>query len=82
MVDCYVRRKHACFLAEFFATRRGGESYLCCFRPLGTEEDSVDRYACRYVTIAATEIQRIVLQPSLPDSTMHLLDTELSGLRE
>ena len=58
VLDDYARLTHSCFLAEFFPKGKG--SYLCCFRPEGGEIDSTNQYACKYVTVSADQIERIL----------------------
>lgn len=80
LLDDYARSAHSCFLTEFFPTGKSEGSYLCCFRPLGTEIDAADRYACKYVAMSADQIESILSSECIPADVAETLDEELAGL--
>lgn len=80
LIDDYARSAHRCFLTEFFPTGKGEGCYLCCFRPLGAEINAANRYACKYVTVSADQIESILSNLCIPTSVAQMLDGELARL--
>src|SRR5207248_11427079 len=81
LFDGYSRAKHNSFLAELFPnTERTG--YFLCFRPVGPNVDSINRYACEYMQLANVDVESVLTNASLPGSITELLDTQLAILNE
>jgi hypothetical protein len=80
LLDDYARSHHQCFLAEMFPTRRSESQYHLCFRPVGVREDSVARYACRYLTVELAELETSANERKLTDLIAQSLDSEISPL--
>jgi hypothetical protein len=79
LFDEYSRKKHHCFIVEFFP-ERGKSGYILCFRPTDGTKDSPNRYAYRYLHIGSGEIQEAAKNNELPASVTELLDKELPSL--
>jgi hypothetical protein len=56
--------------------------YKVCFRPLGADRGSANRYACRYLQIEAAEVDRMTHSGALTVQMQEKLDQELSALRK
>jgi hypothetical protein len=74
LLDKYSRNAHSCFLAEMTSTDEG---YSLCFRPIGGEAKSEERYACRYLVIGIDEARVLSSRRLLTESIASWLDTEL-----
>ena len=79
LIDSYARAQHRCFLAELDI---GADPtvYTLCFRPSSSDRESPNRYACRYLTLAVVEVNRMVSAGSLDEATIDLLKRELLPL--
>jgi hypothetical protein len=84
VLDEYSRRKHNCFVAEFFLSDQVGK-YFVCFRPTGVSSDSVDdpdRYACKYLQFEVEDVKRMRSEESLPVEVAKRLDEALPTILE
>lgn len=79
LLDGYARRKHKCFLAEMDLTRTG-TAFRLCFRPTGVDVKSPNRYACKYLTLDASQVEAMGLKARLTDEVARALDDALSPL--
>jgi len=79
LLDEFARSQHKCFLAEFFPDEMK-RAYVLCFRPAGPKREVLDRYACRYVRIAAQEVPNISAMNALPPELIERLNRELGSL--
>jgi hypothetical protein len=77
MLDEYARSRHRCFLAEMDLNADKAH-YTLCFRPTAVDKGSPNRYACRYLHIAAEKVG--AAGKSLPTSVIEMLDRELPTL--
>ena len=77
LLDKYARSAHSCFLAEMTSTDEG---YSLCFRRIGGNAGSEERYACRYLVIGIGEARRISSGSLLTESVASWLDSELPRL--
>jgi len=80
LLDDYARVQHHAFLAELFLNETKSE-YCSCFRPLGGDESSPDRYASRYLQIAMAEVAIVVEKKVLTATLILELDRELAALK-
>lgn len=80
LLDCYARSKYRCFLAEMNLNRFKA-NYTLCFRPTGGGKDSLDRYACRYLSVGVEVAGTAGQRNALPIAGTEMLDSELSMLR-
>ena len=80
LLNEYSRTRYECVVAEMFLTGDKTQ-YHVCFRPVAADRDSADRYACRYLQIAAEEAERMTALGALTGSLREELDRELSVLR-
>ena len=79
LLDGYARRKHKCFLAEMDLTRTA-TAFRLCFRPTGVDVKSPNRYACKYLTVDASQVEAMGLAEILEDEIARALDDALSPL--
>ena len=77
LLDKYARSAHSCFLAEMTSTDEG---YSLCFRPVRGNEDSEERYACRYLLIGIGEARLLSSSKLLTEGVASWLDSELPTL--
>jgi hypothetical protein len=79
LLDDYARKRHGCFLAEFFLSASQTE-YVVCFRPLTDNTNLPDRYACKYSTIEADAAKAAGKDGVLVSSITCVLDNALAAL--
>ena len=79
LVDKYSRDQHCCFVTEMFLNE-ARTGYTLCFRPIGAEKDSPNRYACRYLHLEIAEVKIAAGEGKLTPSTTESLDKELQVL--
>ena len=79
LLDNYSRERHDCFIAEFFPNAAKTE-YNVCFRPVGSDRDSLNRYSCKYLRIGLAEVAALVESEMLNTHIQEMLDRELTQI--
>jgi hypothetical protein len=79
LLDDYARRKHSCFVSEFF--EKDANVYLACFRPLGNKPCDPSRYACEYIAFDPEQLKESALERSLAVTIRQRLDEVLEKFR-
>jgi len=80
LLDGYARRSYECFVAEFDLDKTESR-YNVCFRPLGSDVNSSNRFACKFVTIDRTDVDGIRAGEMLPDAVADLMNRVLPALK-
>lgn len=79
LLDSFVRTKHNCFVSEFFFVAESG-AYTVCFRPVGVSPEDANRSACKYLQLAAADVERVASESSVPLNVTAALDAGLAML--
>ena len=79
LLDDYARKRHGCFLAEFFLDCEQTE-YVVCFRPVAGNTNLQDRHACKYLRIEADAARAAGKAAALLPSITCVLDNALAAL--
>ena len=79
LIDEYSRDQHRCFVTEMFL-KEATSGYTLCFRPIATQRDSPNRYACRYLYLETGEVKPAAGQGELTASVIERLDKGLQAL--
>jgi hypothetical protein len=79
LLDTYSRDRHKCSVTEM-DLNKASSTYTVCFRPIGVNRDSPNRYACRYLHFGVSEFERVAREGALTIAITEKLDKELQPL--
>jgi hypothetical protein len=77
LLDKYARSAHSYFLAEMTSTDEGCS---LCFRPVCGDQETDERYACRYLVVGTGEACLVSSNGLLTANVISWLDGELPTL--